>query len=227
MLYDIGARRLVGRAVRAVRRPARVPARGAPSSGRFGVTVPEHAAGLARAGERHRRRSTGRAVRPGVRRAGHDEEHVRHRLVRAHERRPDAARAGRRAAHDDRVVARARARSRTRWKARSSSPAPRSSGCATGSASSPRRRRSGRSPRRSPTRGGVYVVPAFTGLGSPWWDPYARGTIVGITRGTDARASRPRGRRGDGVPDRRRRRGDHRRERHRAAPRCASTAARR
>jgi len=32
--------------------------------------------------------------------------------------------------------------------------------------------------------GGVVVVPAFTGLGSPWWDPYARGTIVGITRGT-------------------------------------------
>ena len=32
--------------------------------------------------------------------------------------------------------------------------------------------------------GGVYLVPAFTGLGSPWWDPHARGTIVGITRGT-------------------------------------------
>jgi glycerol kinase len=32
--------------------------------------------------------------------------------------------------------------------------------------------------------GGVYVVPAFTGLGSPWWDPYARGTVLGITRGT-------------------------------------------
>ncbi len=32
--------------------------------------------------------------------------------------------------------------------------------------------------------GGVYVVPAFAGLGSPYWDPYARGTIVGITRGT-------------------------------------------
>ncbi len=32
--------------------------------------------------------------------------------------------------------------------------------------------------------GGVYVVPAFAGLGSPWWDPYARGTIMGITRGT-------------------------------------------
>ena len=32
--------------------------------------------------------------------------------------------------------------------------------------------------------GGVYLVPAFTGLGSPWWDPYARGTVVGITRGS-------------------------------------------
>jgi glycerol kinase len=31
---------------------------------------------------------------------------------------------------------------------------------------------------------GVYLVPAFTGLGSPWWDPDARGTIVGLTRGT-------------------------------------------
>ncbi|MPY92758.1 MAG: glycerol kinase GlpK [Acidimicrobiia bacterium] len=35
-----------------------------------------------------------------------------------------------------------------------------------------------------PDTGGVYLVPAFTGLGSPWWDPYARGTIAGITRGT-------------------------------------------
>ena len=32
--------------------------------------------------------------------------------------------------------------------------------------------------------GGVYFVPALTGLGAPWWDPYARGTIVGLTRGT-------------------------------------------
>jgi glycerol kinase len=36
-----------------------------------------------------------------------------------------------------------------------------------------------------PDSGGVYVVPAFTGLGSPWWDAYARGAIVGITRGTN------------------------------------------
>jgi len=34
--------------------------------------------------------------------------------------------------------------------------------------------------------GGVYFVPAFAGLGSPHWDPYARGTIVGLTRGTGA-----------------------------------------
>lgn len=32
--------------------------------------------------------------------------------------------------------------------------------------------------------GGVYVVPAFTGLGAPHWDMYARGTILGLTRGT-------------------------------------------
>lgn len=31
---------------------------------------------------------------------------------------------------------------------------------------------------------GVYLVPAFVGLGAPYWDPYARGTMVGITRGT-------------------------------------------
>ncbi len=32
--------------------------------------------------------------------------------------------------------------------------------------------------------GGVYLVPAFVGLGAPYWDPYARGTIVGLTRGS-------------------------------------------
>ncbi|MGZ5150456.1 MAG: glycerol kinase GlpK [Burkholderiales bacterium] len=34
--------------------------------------------------------------------------------------------------------------------------------------------------------GGVYLVPAFAGLGSPHWDPYARGAIVGLTRGATA-----------------------------------------
>ena len=36
-----------------------------------------------------------------------------------------------------------------------------------------------------PDTGGCYVVPAFTGLGAPHWDQYARGTIVGITRGVN------------------------------------------
>ena len=37
-----------------------------------------------------------------------------------------------------------------------------------------------------PDTGGVYFVPALTGLGAPWWDQYARGCISGITRGTTA-----------------------------------------
>jgi glycerol kinase len=35
-----------------------------------------------------------------------------------------------------------------------------------------------------PDAGGVFLVPAFTGLGAPHWDPYARGTITGLTRGS-------------------------------------------
>lgn len=35
-----------------------------------------------------------------------------------------------------------------------------------------------------PGTGGVYLVPAFTGLGAPWWDMYSRGTLIGMTRGT-------------------------------------------
>ena len=37
-----------------------------------------------------------------------------------------------------------------------------------------------------PDNGGVYFVPALTGLGAPYWDPYAKGTVCGITRGTTA-----------------------------------------
>jgi glycerol kinase len=39
---------------------------------------------------------------------------------------------------------------------------------------------------RVPDNGGVYLVPAFTGLGAPHWDAQARGVIVGLTRGTNA-----------------------------------------
>ena len=48
---------------------------------------------------------------------------------------------------------------------------------------------------------GVYFVPALTGLGSPHWDPHARGTIVGLTRGAGRRAPRARDARGDRLPD--------------------------
>lgn len=40
--------------------------------------------------------------------------------------------------------------------------------------------------------GGVYLVPAFTGLGAPHWDMYARGCLIGLTRGTTPRAHHPR-----------------------------------
>ena len=35
---------------------------------------------------------------------------------------------------------------------------------------------------------GVYVVPAFVGMGAPYWDPYARGAVLGLTRGAGTRA---------------------------------------
>ena len=40
--------------------------------------------------------------------------------------------------------------------------------------------------RTVPDSGGVYLVPAFVGLGAPYWDPYARGLVIGLTRGTTA-----------------------------------------
>ncbi len=45
------------------------------------------------------------------------------------------------------------------------------------------RTRSRRWPPAFADNGGVYLVPAFTGLGAPHWDPYARGAIFGLTRG--------------------------------------------
>ena len=42
-----------------------------------------------------------------------------------------------------------------------------------------------------PDNGGVYFVPALTGLGAPYWDQYARGVIIGITRGTSNSPSDP------------------------------------
>ena len=52
--------------------------------------------------------------------------------------------------------------------------------------------------------GDVYFVPALTGLGAPYWDPNARGLLIGLTRGTAARASGPSHRGGHLLPDPRR-----------------------
>ena len=59
-----------------------------------------------------------------------------------------------------------------------------------------------------PDNAGVYFVPAFVGLGAPYWDPEARGTIVGLTRGAGPEPHHPGGRRSDGLFDPRRPR-DH------------------
>ena len=54
--------------------------------------------------------------------------------------------------------------------------------------------------RQVPDTNGCYVVPAFTGLGAPHWDSYARGTIVGLTRGVN-RNHHPGHPGRSGVPD--------------------------
>ena len=72
------------------------------------------------AGQRHRRRPAGRAVRAGVLRARHGQEHVRHRLVRAHERRAGRCRNRSTACSRPSRGRLGGDRRRTRWKARSS-----------------------------------------------------------------------------------------------------------
>ena len=72
----------------------------------------------------------------------------------------------------------------TRWRPRSSSPAPPCSGCATAWGSSSEAAETEALAASLDSNDGVYFVPALTGLGSPHWDPYARGTIVGLTRGS-------------------------------------------
>ena len=79
-----------------------------------------------------------------------------------------------------------------RSKARCSSPARPCSGCATGCARSRRRRTSRALMTEVPDTDGVYLVPAFVGLGAPYWDPRARG----IDRRPDARTRRWRTSRG-------------------------------
>ena len=78
---------VVARAVRPVRRAGRDARRGAAVERSVRRHRRRHGRRRRRRpDQRHRRRPAGRAVRPGLLRAGHDQEHLRHRLVRAHER---------------------------------------------------------------------------------------------------------------------------------------------
>ena len=138
-----------------------------------------------RADRRHRRRSAGGALRPDVRRR------------RAWRRTPTAPAASccrtpatqpvaseQPAAHDGRLEGRradrVRARRQRLHRRRRRAVAARRAGLIRQSADVEALAAS------VPDNGGVYLVPAFAGLGAPHWDPYARGTIVGLTRGTTA-----------------------------------------
>ena len=75
--------------------------------------------------------------------------------------------------------------------------------------------------------GGVYLVPAFAGLGAPYWDPDARGAIFGLSRATRHRRDRARGARGGRLPDPRPDGGDGRRPRRRRDPAAGGAGRRR
>ena len=120
-----------------------------------------------------------------------------------------------------------RARPPTRSRAACSSRARRSSGCATASGVIKQAAETQALAQSVPDTGGVYLVPAFVGLGAPYWDPYARGTLVGHHARHHARAPGPRRARGHRLPEPRRARDDAARVRAYRSPRCGSTAARR
>ena len=154
-----------------------------------------------RPGGRDRRRPAGGAVRPGLPAAGHGQEHLRDRQLRPPQHRLATRRSPARACSRRSPGAWA-PRPTTRSRRRCSSPAPPSSGFATGSGSSASAAESEGLAASLDSNDGVYFVPALTGLGSPHWDPYARGH----DRRPDARLGPgPAGARragGDRLPDR-------------------------
>ena len=123
-----------------------------------------------------RRCSVSAALRPAMR------KHLRHGLLSAHEHRRDGDGKRARACYHDRGrPRRARAvcaRGLNFCRRRGHPVAARRAAVHPGS---PGR---GIFCVKVPDTGGVYLVPAFTGLGAPHWDMYARGTMVGLTRGT-------------------------------------------
>ena len=140
-------------------------------------------------GRRRPRRSAGRHRRPGLLRAGRSQEHLRHRQFHAAQHRRRARAVEDRAAHDGRYQIGDDGSRSTRWRDRSRSPARRCSGCAISSASSAAPPRSKALARQVDDNGGMYFVPAFSGLFAPYWRSDARGAIVGLSASTPMRIS--------------------------------------
>ena len=188
LLFNIRTGELGRRAAAGSSRPARDPARGrassevvraTPMSGVLGAAVP--IAGIA--GDQQAALFGQLCTRPGLAKNTYGTGCF---LLHEHRRRGPS-----RAAHRllttvawrigdaaDRVRARGQ---RLRRRRRRAVAARRARDHQVGSADVERARRD-----PSPTPAASYVVPAFAGLGAPHWDPYARGAIVGLTRGTTA-----------------------------------------
>ncbi len=195
MLYDIAAGRWDPELLELFGVPERSLPEVRPSAGAFGVDAARGARRACGAGVGRRRRPAGRALRAGLRRGGDGQEHLRHRLVRFAQRRV------RRAPPAPGLL------STVAWGVGApSADAPsgmRPSGSltyaleasifVTGAAVQWLRdglgiiadaAESEALAASLPSNEQVYFVPALTGLGSPHWDPHARGTIVGLTRGS-------------------------------------------
>ena len=113
---------------------------------------------------------------------GRGQEHLRHRQLHAAQHRQGDRPLASPGCSPPSPTSSATQPPSTRSRARSPSPARRCSGCATSSASSPAPRESREAGRQVEDTGGVYFVPAFSGLFAPYWRPDARGAIVGLTR---------------------------------------------
>jgi glycerol kinase len=153
-----------------------------PSYGEVGRTGSGRLPGARPAGLRHRRGPAGRAVRPGLLPARPEQVHVRHRLVRAGQHRSHAG-------------AVERLLTTVAWMEPDGSLVYALEGAVFVTGAAVQWLRDGLQvigtaaeveslARTVPDSGGVVFVPALTGLGAPHWDPGARGTVLGITRGT-------------------------------------------
>jgi glycerol kinase len=196
LLLDLHTRAWTRGAVRPAARAARAaPARCARHGAPFGTTrgVPGLPDGIPDL--RHGRRPAGGAVRPGLLRPGEAKctYGTGAFLMLNTGERPVPSQHGLLT-----TVALAARRGAPTYASRAarSSPAPWCSGCATASASSPRPRDRGPGPQRRADSGGVYRRAGLRRPRRAALAPYARGLITGLTRGTTARAPRPRDARG-------------------------------